>query len=115
MRLKKLICARPVDCAQQLIGLALLAGAATGCNHPMATTPPPPPPNRPATTSAQESAEGNVADMRDAFARREPLSADEIAAARAFVDSKIEMVESDPHLTAQQKAEAVAALKAKRP
>src|SRR4051794_118431 len=114
MRLKQLICAGAGGCAKQ-VGSVLLAGAVAGCNHPMANNPPPPPPDRSGTQSSQDSADANIADMRDVFARREPLSADDIAAARAFIDSKIQMVESDPHLTQQQKAEAVAALKTKRP
>jgi hypothetical protein len=52
--------------------------------------------------------------MRDAFARKRPLADEERAAAKAFIDSKIDMVQHDPALTPDQKAAAIAELKAKQ-
>jgi len=55
-----------------------------------------------------------IADMRDAFARTTPQTEQDQAAARAFIQGKIEMVRTDPSLTDAQKAEDIAALEAQR-
>ena len=53
--------------------------------------------------------------MRDAFERQTPQTAEELEAAKAFIDGKIEMVRRDPHMTDAEKAAAIAGLEARKP
>ena len=55
-----------------------------------------------------------IADRRAAFTRKTPQTTEDRAAARAFIDGKIEMVRRDPRLTDAQKAAAIFDLESKR-
>ena len=83
------------------------------CNHKMSNNAPPPPPGERARTDSTRDA--NIADMRHAFACETPLTAEDLAAATAFIDGKIEMVRRDPHMTEAEKAAAIADLEARKP
>ena len=52
--------------------------------------------------------------MRDAFGRKTPQTDEDRERSRAFVEGKIEMIRRDPSLTGEQKAAAIADLKAKQ-
>ena len=52
--------------------------------------------------------------MRDAFGRKTPQTKEDHARARAFIDSKIEMIRRDPYMTDAQKAAAIADLESRR-
>ena len=82
----------------------------------MSNNPPPVPPRESRTpeASASQGAETNIVDMREAFRRKDPPSAEELAAAKAFIDGKIEMVRRDPHLSEAEKAVAIADLEARK-
>ena len=69
-----------------------------------------PPPAPPAIERTQKDAGAPVVDMRDAFARRTPQTAEDLARARAFIEGKIEMIRRDPHMTPSEKAAAIAEL-----
>ena len=75
----------------------------------MAIDDPPPPPK-----NIERPDKAPIADMRDAFARKTPQTDQDRAAARAFIDGKIEMIRRDPHMTEAQKAAAIADLEARR-
>jgi hypothetical protein len=73
---------------------------------------PPPPPGQlgsPAGLSRQ-----TIGDMRNRFARRTPQTAEDLAAAQAFIDGKIEMVRGDTHMTDAEKAAAIADLESRK-
>ena len=55
-----------------------------------------------------------IVDMRGAFERKTPQTAQDEERTRAFIDGKIEMIRRDPSLTYEQKAAAIEALKATR-
>jgi hypothetical protein len=96
------------------IFLAILGG---GCDTNMTDNAPPPPPSGGAggsSGSIPQHQNKNIVDMRDQFARKTPLTAEESAAAtRAFIEGKIEMVRRDPHMTDAEKAAAIASLETK--
>lgn len=50
---------------------------------------------------------GNVADRRAEFARRSRESGRDREAERAFIQSKLDMVRSDPNLTEEEKRRAL--------
>jgi hypothetical protein len=52
--------------------------------------------------------------MRNTFARRTPQTAEDLAAAQAFIDGKIEMVRGDTHMTDAEKAAAIADLESRK-
>ena len=72
----------------------------------MGKRPPPPP--------AGSGPDKPVRDVRAQFARKTPQTADDIDAARAFIDGKIEMVRRDPHMSDDEKAIAIAGLQKER-
>ena len=74
--------------------------------------PPPPPPVK--VEQPAKASRARIADMRDAFARKTPQTQQDRAAARAFIEGKIEMLRRDPHMTEAQKAAAIAGLEALR-
>jgi hypothetical protein len=74
--------------------------------------PPPPPPAK--VEQQSEGASAPIADMRDAFARKTPQTQQDRAAAKAFIDGKIEMIRRDEHMTKAQKAAAIADLESRR-
>jgi hypothetical protein len=76
--------------------------------------PPPPPPRieRPAASAPRGQAP--IADMREQFGRKTPQTLQDKAAARAFIDGKIDMIRRDPQMTEAEKAAAIEDLKAKR-
>lgn len=71
------------------------------------------PPEPPAVEQPDRRSGAPIVDMRDAFARKGPQTGDDRARSRAFVEGKIEMICRDPRLTDEQKAAAIADLKAK--
>jgi hypothetical protein len=48
--------------------------------------------------------------MHDAFERKTPQNAEDLARTRDFIDGKIEMIRSDPNMTRAEKAAAIAEL-----
>jgi hypothetical protein len=74
------------------------------------------PPSAPPVTIEQpgKPADAPIIDMRDAFARKTPQTAEDRARARAFIDAKIEMIRHDPHMSDAEKATAIADLEALR-
>ena len=97
-----------------VIFLAILGG---GCDSNVKEKAPPPAPARGAgqsSTSMPQRQNTNIADMRDQFARKTPLTEEESAAAtRTFIEGKIEMVRRDPYMTDAEKAAAIASLESK--
>ena len=75
---------------------------------------PPPPPGVSASGPAGSGADKPIRDVRAQFARKTPQTADDIDAARAFIDGKIEMVRRDPHLSDDEKVAAIASLQKER-
>jgi hypothetical protein len=73
-----------------------------------------PPPEPPLTIEQPAKPSGPIVDMRDAFARKTPLTEADRAQMRAFIDSKIESIRRDPHMTEAEKAAAIADLEARR-
>jgi hypothetical protein len=57
----------------------------------------------------------NIVDMRDSFARKTPPNAEEVKAANAFIDGKIEMIRKDSRLTDLEKTTAITDLESRRP
>lgn len=80
----------------------------------MSNKAPTPPPSNWKSGATSQGGEANIADMRDTFARKTPLTAEELARALAFIDGKIEMVRSDPHMKDEEKAAAIADLESRR-
>jgi hypothetical protein len=78
----------------------------------MPIDPPPVPPA--ASEQAKPAPSAPIADMRDAFARKTPQTAEDRARARDFIDGKIEMIRRDPNMTEAQKKAAIADLEARR-
>jgi hypothetical protein len=74
--------------------------------------PPPPPPAK--VEQKGKASDAGIADMRDAFERKTPQTAEDRARARAFIEGKIAMLRSDPHMTEAEKAAAIADLEAQR-
>jgi hypothetical protein len=72
-----------------------------------------PPPTPPVIERTQEKSDAPIADMRDAFARKTPQTAEDRARARAFIEGKIEMIRRDPHMTPAEKAAAIADLQSR--
>ena len=54
-----------------------------------------------------------IVDMREQFERKTPLTAEDHARARAFIEGKMEMIRRDPHMTDEEKAAAIAELNSK--
>jgi len=73
-----------------------------------------PPPEPPLTIEQPGRPPGPIVDMRDAFARKTPMTEEDRAQMRAFIDSKIEVIRRDPNMTDAEKAAAIADLKARR-
>jgi hypothetical protein len=61
-----------------------------------------------------ERSGARIVDMREAFERKAPQTAEDEDRTRAFIDGKIEMIRRDPSLTEEQKAAAIEALKSTR-
>ena len=78
----------------------------------MPIDPPPvgPPPTPPAIEQTERKSDAPIVDMRDAFARKTPQTAEDRAQTRAFIEGKIEMIRRDPHMTPSEKAAAIADL-----
>ena len=76
-----------------------------------APPPPPPPIEQPARTAQRQDAP--IVDMREQFERKTPLTAEDHARARAFIEGKMEMIRRDPHMTDEEKAAAIAELNSK--
>jgi hypothetical protein len=74
------------------------------------------PPSAPPVTIEQPGKPSGspIIDMRDAFARKTPQTAEDRARARAFIDAKIEMIRHDPYMSDAEKATAIADLMARR-
>jgi hypothetical protein len=72
-----------------------------------------PPPEPPLTIEQPGKPSSPIVDMRDAFARKTPLTEAD-RAQMAFIDSKIELIRHDPNMTDAQKAAAIADLEARR-
>ena len=53
----------------------------------------------------------NFADMREEFERMSRQTPRDPEAERAFIESKIEMVRTDPHLSPEEKERAIAELR----
>jgi hypothetical protein len=77
----------------------------------MPVDPPPPPPK---VEQGDKAPCADIADMREAFARKTPQTEQDRAAAKAFIQGKIKMLLCDPHMTKAQKAAAIAGLEALR-
>jgi hypothetical protein len=73
-----------------------------------------PPPEPPLVIEQPGKPSGAIIDMRDAFARKTPQTEQDRAAARAFIDDKIEMIRRDPNMTDAEKAASIADLEARR-
>ena len=76
--------------------------------------PPPPPPHIERPAAGAPRSEAPIADMREQFARKTPQTPEDEAAARAFIDGKIDMIRRDPQMTEAQKAAAIEDLRTKR-
>ena len=74
------------------------------------------PPSAPSVTIEQPGKPSGapIIDMRDAFARKTPQTAEDRARARAFIDAKIEMIRHDLRMSDAEKAAAIADLEARR-
>jgi hypothetical protein len=75
---------------------------------------PAPPPAPPAIEETQKKTDAPIVDMRDAFARKTPQNAEDLARSRDFIDGKIEMIRRDPNMTPAEKAAAIADLQSRR-
>ena len=73
-----------------------------------------PPPEPPLIIEQPGKPSSPIVDMRDAFARKTPMTEEDRAQMRAFIDSKIEVIRRDPNMTDAEKAAAIADLKARR-
>jgi len=73
-----------------------------------------PPPEPPLIIEQPGKPSSPIVDMRDAFARKTPLTEEDRAQMCAFIDSKIELIRRDPNMTDAEKAAAIADLKARR-
>jgi hypothetical protein len=94
----------------------VMAMLGNGCYKPMPNNAPPSPSgDRSNSAAAKQSSDANIVDMRDAFERKTPLTAEDLSAANAFIDGKIEMVRGDPHMNDKEKAAAIADLESRRP
>jgi len=74
-------------------------------------TPPPPPAG---IEQPARNATAPIADVRDQFARKTKQKPEDEARARAFIESKLEMIRSDPNMTDAQKAAAIEEIRARR-
>jgi len=77
-------------------------------------TPIDPPPEPPLIIEQPGKPAGPIIDMRGVFARKTQQTEEDRARARAFINSKIEMIRRDPYMTDGQKAAAIADLEARR-
>ena len=73
----------------------------------------PPQPPRASEPSVSKS-DAAIVDMRPAFDRKSPQTADDRERTRVFTEGKIEMIRRDPKLTDAEKAAAIEALWARR-
>jgi hypothetical protein len=71
----------------------------------------PPTPDR---GGARAGPRSDIRDMRAAFSKRRGESAEDRERARAFIDGKIAMVESDPTMSPAERAAAIAELKGRQ-
>jgi hypothetical protein len=74
------------------------------------------PPSAPPVTIGQpgKPADAPIIDMRDAFARKTPQTAEDRARAQQLIDAKIEMIRRDPYMSDAEKTAAIADLEARR-
>jgi hypothetical protein len=74
------------------------------------------PPQPPAVVERSgERSDALIVDMREAFERKTPQTAQDEARMRAFIEGKIEIIRRDPSLTDEQRAAAIETLKALHP
>ncbi len=71
----------------------------------------PPPPPAAVQDKPAPSGDAPIADMRAKFARLTAGSRKDLEAERAFIESKIEMIRTDPRLNDAEKESAIAELR----